>query len=120
MYTYVCIHICMYTYVCIHICMYTYVHICMHTYMHVNKCTHMHTYMHVGRSKRAKTPFLIFLWPMPLLLLSTHKQCILSHFYTTALRCFPKNLIPWRGLNPGLLVPEVDAMSIAPCRQGTF
>jgi hypothetical protein len=32
--------------------------------------------------------------------------------------CFPKNLIPWRDLNPGLLVPEADAMSTAPRRQG--
>jgi hypothetical protein len=39
-------------------------------------------------------------------------------FYTTALLCFPKNLIPWRDSNPGLLVPEADAMSIAPRRQG--
>jgi hypothetical protein len=31
---------------------------------------------------------------------------------------FPKNLIPWRDLNPGLLVPEADAMSTAPRRQG--
>jgi hypothetical protein len=41
---------------------------------------------------------------------STHKQCILSHFLT--------NLIPWRDSNPGLLVPEADAMSTAPRRQG--
>jgi hypothetical protein len=35
------------------------------------------------------------LWPMPLLLLSTHRQCILHVIlYTTALLCFPKNLIP--------------------------
>jgi hypothetical protein len=33
--------------------------------------------------------------------------------YTTE-QCFPKNLIPWPDLNPGLLVPELDAMSTAP------
>jgi hypothetical protein len=32
---------------------------------------------------------------------------------------FPyKNLLPWRDLNPGLLVPEADAMSTVPRRQG--
>jgi hypothetical protein len=57
------------------------------------------------------------LWLMPLFLLSTHKQCIIiKPFYTK--QCFPKNLMPWRDSNPGLLVPEVDAMSIAPRRQG--
>jgi hypothetical protein len=40
--------------------------------------------------------------------------------YTTALLCFPKNLMPWRDSNPGLLVPEADAMSSAPRRQGVF
>jgi hypothetical protein len=40
--------------------------------------------------------------------------------YTTALLYFPKNLIPWRDSNPGLLVPEADAMSTAPRRQGNF
>jgi hypothetical protein len=39
---------------------------------------------------------------------------IKSFLYTTALLCFPKNLIPWRDYNPGLLVPEADAMSTAP------
>jgi hypothetical protein len=38
--------------------------------------------------------------------------------YTTALLCFPKNLIPWRDLSPGFLVHEADAMSTAPRRQG--
>jgi hypothetical protein len=32
--------------------------------------------------------------------------------YTTALLCFPKNFIPWQDTNPGLLVPEADAMSM--------
>jgi hypothetical protein len=40
------------------------------------------------------------------------------YMYTTALLCFPKNLIPWRDSNPGLLVPERDAMSTAPRHQG--
>jgi hypothetical protein len=47
------------------------------------------------------------------------QECKLSHFYTTALLCFPINLIPWRDSNLGLLVPEADAMSTAPCRQGS-
>jgi hypothetical protein len=33
--------------------------------------------------------------------------------YTTALLCFPKNLIPWRDSNPGLIVPEAEPMYIA-------
>jgi hypothetical protein len=37
--------------------------------------------------------------------------------YTTALLCFPKNLIPWRDSNPGLLVLVADAMSTAPLRR---
>jgi hypothetical protein len=37
--------------------------------------------------------------------------------YTTALLCLPKNLIPWRDSNPGLLVPEADAMSTASRRR---
>jgi hypothetical protein len=60
----------------------------------------------------------IFLWPMPLFLLSTQKQCILSHLINNSTAMFPKNLTPWRDLNPGLLVPEADAMSTAPRRQG--
>jgi hypothetical protein len=40
------------------------------------------------------------------------------YVYTTALLCFPKNLIPWRDSKPGLLVHEADAMSTAPRRQG--
>jgi hypothetical protein len=38
----------------------------------------------------------------------------IKSFYSTAM--FPKNHIPWRDLNLGLLVP--DAMSTAPRRQG--
>jgi hypothetical protein len=41
---------------------------------------------------------------MPLFLFSTHIQCIFSRLYTTALLCFPKNLMPWRDSNPGLLL----------------
>jgi hypothetical protein len=33
---------------------------------------------------------------------------IRSFLYTTALLCFPKNLIPWWDSNPDLLVPEAD------------
>jgi hypothetical protein len=61
----------------------------------------------------------IFLWPMPLFLLfNTQTMHIKVILYTTALLCFPKNLIPWWDLNPGLLVPEADAMSTASRRQG--
>jgi hypothetical protein len=56
---------------------------------------------------------------------SFSKQCILSHFihnstarYVSLKTLFPQNLIPWRDSNPGLLVPEADAMSTAPRRQG--
>jgi hypothetical protein len=55
---------------------------------------------------------------MPSFLLSLHKQCKPVILYTTTLLCFPKNLIPWRDSNPGLLVPEADAMSTAPRHQG--
>jgi hypothetical protein len=59
------------------------------------------------------------IWPMPLFLLSTHKQCILSHFINNSTATYiPKNLIPWQDLNPGLLVPEADTMYTAPRRQG--
>jgi hypothetical protein len=37
-----------------------------------------------------------------------------------ALLFFPKNLKTWRDSNPGLPVPEADAMSTAPSRQGLF
>jgi hypothetical protein len=39
----------------------------------------------------------------------------IKSFYTQQ-HCyvFPKNLIPWWDLNPGLLVPKVDAMSSTP------
>jgi hypothetical protein len=32
--------------------------------------------------------------------------------------CFPKNFIPWRDSNQNPLVPEADAISTAPRRQG--
>jgi hypothetical protein len=38
--------------------------------------------------------------------------------YTTALPCFPIKLYTLRDSNPGLLVPEADAMSTAPSLQG--
>jgi hypothetical protein len=41
------------------------------------------------------------------------------YIYTTALLCSPTNLTPWRDSNPGLFVPETDAMSTAPRRQGS-
>jgi hypothetical protein len=54
-------------------------------------------------------------------------QCLYFTFQHTniciinfkSLLCLPKSLIPWRDSNPGLLVPEADAMSTAPRRQGT-
>jgi hypothetical protein len=36
--------------------------------------------------------------------------------YTTALLCFPKNLLHWRDSNPGPVDPEAEAMSTAPRR----
>jgi hypothetical protein len=43
----------------------------------------------------------------------------IKSFYTQQ-HCYVslKNLIPWRDPNPGHLVPEADAMSTAPRRQG--
>jgi hypothetical protein len=43
----------------------------------------------------------------------------IKSFYTQQ-HCYVslKNLIPLRDSNPGLLVPEADAMSTAPRRQG--
>jgi hypothetical protein len=35
---------------------------------------------------------------------STHKQCILSGQYSTALLGLPKSIIPWRDSNPGILL----------------
>jgi hypothetical protein len=40
--------------------------------------------------------------------------------YTTALLCFPEKLIPWWDSNPGLLVPEADAMSTPPGQPKTY
>jgi hypothetical protein len=54
---------------------------------------------------------------MPLFLLFNTPTMHIKSFYT-ALLCFPKNLTPWRDSNPGLLVPEADAMSTGPRRQG--
>jgi hypothetical protein len=36
--------------------------------------------------------------------------------HTTGMLCFPKNLIPWRDSNPGILVPEAHA---SPLRHGS-
>jgi hypothetical protein len=49
---------------------------------------------------------------------NTQTKHFKSFLYTTALQCFTKNLIPWWDSNPCLLVPEADAMSTAPRRQG--
>jgi hypothetical protein len=59
------------------------------------------------------------LWPMPLFLLFNTQTMHIKSFYTQK-HCyiFPKNLIPWRDSNLGLLVPEVDAMSTTPRLQG--
>jgi hypothetical protein len=55
---------------------------------------------------------------MPLLLFfNTQTMQIMSH--TTELLRFPKNLMfTLAGFEPGSSVPEVDAMSTAPRRQG--
>jgi hypothetical protein len=43
----------------------------------------------------------------------------IKSFYTQQHCCvFPENLIPRRDSNPGLLVPEADAMSTAPTTPG--
>jgi hypothetical protein len=55
--------------------------------------------IHVGRNFKK-----VFLRPVPLFLLSTHKQCVLSHFIHNSSQCFPKSLISWRDSNPGLLI----------------
>jgi hypothetical protein len=50
---------------------------------------------------------------------STHKQCILSQLYTTVLLCFQKKLVcALAGFEPGSSVPEADAISTTPRRQG--
>jgi hypothetical protein len=42
---------------------------------------------------------------------------VLSHFICTQQHCcFPKNLMPWRDSNPGLLIHEADAMSTVMAR----
>jgi hypothetical protein len=43
----------------------------------------------------------------------------IKSFYTQQ-HCYvsPKNLIPWRDSNPGLVVPEANAMSTATRHQG--
>jgi hypothetical protein len=38
---------------------------------------------------KQKVFFKYFLWPMPLFLLSTHKQCILSHYKHNSTAVFP-------------------------------
>jgi hypothetical protein len=59
---------------------------------------------------------------MPLVLLFNTQAMHIKSFYTytTALLWLPKNLIPWRDSNPGLLVPEANVTSTAPRRQGFF
>jgi hypothetical protein len=55
-----------------------------------------------------------FLWSIPLFLLSTHKQCTLSHFGNNSTAMFPLKPYTLAGFEPGFLVPEADAMSTAP------
>jgi hypothetical protein len=45
--------------------------------------------------------FLIFLWPMPLFLTSTHKKCILSHFIHNSTAMFPLKPNTLAGFEPG-------------------
>jgi hypothetical protein len=74
--------------------------------------------VNTGKKTLFKNNF-FFLWPMPLLLLSTPFKTQTMHiksFYTQQ-HCyigFPKNLIPRRDSNPGLIVTEAGAMSTAP------
>jgi hypothetical protein len=56
--------------------------------------------------------------PWPLFLFSTHKQCSLILVFITALLWFPQKPYTLAGFEPGSSVPEADAVSTAPCRQG--
>jgi hypothetical protein len=65
------------------------------------------------------TKFIIFLYFLANAYISPfNTQTMHIKLYTTAQLCFPKNLIPWRDSNPGLLVPKADAMSTVTYRQG--
>jgi hypothetical protein len=71
---------------------------------------------------RQGVQFLGFLWPIPSFLLFDTQTTHIKSFYTQRY-CYVslKTLyIPWRDSNPGLLVPEADAMSTAPRRLGVF
>jgi hypothetical protein len=50
----------------------------------------------------------------------TDKQCILRQFHTTALFVFPQKPYTLAGFEPGLSIPEVDAISNEPRRQGGY
>jgi hypothetical protein len=41
------------------------------------------------------------MWPMPLSFLSTHKQCILSHFINNSIAMFPLKPYTLAGFEPG-------------------
>jgi hypothetical protein len=57
-----------------------------------------------------------------LLFLLFNRQAMHFKSFDTQQHCYGslKNIIPWRDSNPGLLVPEADAMSTAPRRQGNM
>jgi hypothetical protein len=56
---------------------------------------------------------------MPLFLLFNTQTMHIKSLYTQQ-HCFPKNLIPWRDSNPGLDVPEADAMPTVTLSQGRW
>jgi hypothetical protein len=80
-------------------------------------CTYVRTPLLFGQISLKKIYFVANAFISPF---NTQTMHIKSFLFTTALLCFPKNLIPWWDSNTGLLVPEADAMSTAPRRQGNF
>jgi hypothetical protein len=63
---------------------------------------------------------IFFQGSMPLFLFFrlTNNEYQVYYIYTTALQCFPNKSCTMAGLEPGPSVPEADAMSTAPRRQG--
>jgi hypothetical protein len=71
------------------------------------------------KTNRARYLLTIFLWPIAVIS-NFNTQTMHIKSFNTQQHCYVslKNLIPWRDLNPGLLVPESDVMSTPPRRQG--
>jgi hypothetical protein len=62
--------------------------------------------------------FIFFLGYVFITPFNTQTKHIKSFYTQKHCYVFPKNLIPWRDSNPGLLAPEADAMPTAARRQG--